>query len=178
MFFRIVGLSDNRQPTRAQEALSEREAIVAQGIPLTQDARSLSTMHYMCTAHHFLSRPTCRSPTRSEASTLDRLVIAQDAGSAMVGPFARIFFGAPETARGKSLVTSIIQATSPCWSLVKLILLRRGRECRFRRGSRKYLPRPRLEGGQPNPQWPCPRIRCNPSVSYLIARRAKPASVG
>jgi membrane-bound lytic murein transglycosylase len=35
MFFRIVGLTDDRQPAGAKEAPREREAIGAQGIPLT-----------------------------------------------------------------------------------------------------------------------------------------------
>jgi membrane-bound lytic murein transglycosylase A len=87
VFFRIVGLND------------EREAIGAQGIPLTA-GRSIAVdkaLHaygtpFFIEADLPLTGPSSRSPFR-------RLMIAQDTGSAIVGPSrADLFFGAGEEA--------------------------------------------------------------------------------
>jgi membrane-bound lytic murein transglycosylase A len=100
MFFRIVGLSDNRQPTGAQEAPSEREAIGAQGIPLTP-GRSIAVDN----ALHVYGTPffiQADLPITDEKRSVNfgRLMIAQDTGSAMVGPArADIFWGAGNRAR-------------------------------------------------------------------------------
>jgi len=87
MFFRIVGLSD------------DREAVGAQGIPLTP-GRSIAVdglLHVYGTPFFLQAgRPltTEKRPVR-----LDRLMIAQDTGSAIVGPArADIFWGAGEQA--------------------------------------------------------------------------------
>ena len=100
MFFRIVGLSDNRQPTGVQEAPSEREAIGAQGIPLTP-GRSIAVDN----ALHVYGTPffiQADLPITDEKRSVNfgRLMIAQDTGSAMVGPArADIFWGAGDRAR-------------------------------------------------------------------------------
>ena len=87
VFFRIVGLND------------DREAIGAQGIPLTA-GRSIAVdkaLHaygtpFFIEADLPLTSPSSQSPFR-------RLMIAQDTGSAIVGPArADLFFGAGEEA--------------------------------------------------------------------------------
>jgi membrane-bound lytic murein transglycosylase A len=87
MFFRIVGLSD------------DREAIGAEGIPLTP-GRSIAVDN----ALHVYGTPffiQAGLPLTGEKRTasFDRLMIAQDTGSAIVGPArADIFFGAGDQA--------------------------------------------------------------------------------
>jgi membrane-bound lytic murein transglycosylase A len=86
-FFRIVGLSD------------DREAIGAQGVPLTS-GRSIAVDN----ALHMYGTPIfiqARLPLTSEKRTASfaRLMIAQDTGSAIVGPArADIYFGAGDQA--------------------------------------------------------------------------------
>jgi membrane-bound lytic murein transglycosylase A len=99
MFFRIVGLSDDRRPAGLQETPREREAIGAQGISLTA-GRSIAVDN----ALHVYGTPffidadlplTDEKPGRH----FDRLMIAQDTGSAIVGPArADIFWGAGDRA--------------------------------------------------------------------------------
>ena len=84
--FRIVGLSDDREPKDAQGAPHDQQAVGAQGVPLTRDALLPSTTRCMCTARHFSSKPTCHLPARSGAYRLIDQMIAQDTGSRIVGP--------------------------------------------------------------------------------------------
>ncbi|MGA7231585.1 MAG: MltA domain-containing protein, partial [Xanthobacteraceae bacterium] len=99
MFFRIVGLSDDRQPAGAKEAPREREAIGAQGIPLTP-GRSIAVdnaLHVYGTP--FFIEADLPLIGEKRGVSFDRLMIAQDTGSAIVGPArADIFWGAGESA--------------------------------------------------------------------------------
>jgi membrane-bound lytic murein transglycosylase A len=99
VFFRIVGLSDDRQPKDAQDAPHEREAIGAQGVPLTP-GRSIAVdnaLHVYGTPF-FIQADLPRSGEKRGVK-LDRLMIAQDTGSAIVGPArADIFWGAGDQA--------------------------------------------------------------------------------
>jgi membrane-bound lytic murein transglycosylase A len=87
VFFRIVGLSD------------DREAVGAQGIPLTP-GRSIAidrSLHVYGTP--FFLRARLPLTTENQSVRFDRLMIAQDTGSAIVGPArADIFWGAGEEA--------------------------------------------------------------------------------
>jgi membrane-bound lytic murein transglycosylase A len=87
VFFRIVGLND------------EREAIGAQGIPLTA-GRSIAVdkaLHAYGTPFFIEADLPLTSPGRQ--APFRRLMIAQDTGSAIVGPArADLFFGAGEEA--------------------------------------------------------------------------------
>jgi len=99
MFFRIVGLSDDRRPAGLQETPREREAIGAQGISLTP-ARSIAVDN----ALHVYGTPffiDADLPLNDENRGVhfEHLMIAQDTGSAIVGPArADIFWGAGERA--------------------------------------------------------------------------------
>jgi membrane-bound lytic murein transglycosylase A len=90
VFFRIVGLSDGSD---------KREAIGAQGVPLTA-ARSIAVDRFL----HVYGTPffiQAGLPLTAEErpGRLDRLMIAQDTGSAIVGPArADIYWGAGEQA--------------------------------------------------------------------------------
>ena len=98
-FFRIVGLSDDRQPKGATGPTQEREATGAQGIPLTP-GRSIAVDN----ALHVYGTPffiEADLPLSSEKRSVNfnRLMIAQDTGSAIVGPArADIFWGAGDQA--------------------------------------------------------------------------------
>src|SRR5204863_2083427 len=86
VFFRIVGLSD------------DREAVGAQGVPLTP-GRSIAVDN----ALHVYGTPffirAGRSLTGEKTASFDRLMIAQDTGSAIVGPArADIYWGAGDIA--------------------------------------------------------------------------------
>ena len=87
VFFRIVGLSD------------EREAVGAQGIPLTP-GRSIAVdrlLHVYGTP--FFLQAGLPLTAGSKSIRFDRLMIAQDTGSAIVGPArAEVFWGAGEEA--------------------------------------------------------------------------------
>jgi membrane-bound lytic murein transglycosylase A len=87
MFFRIVGLSD------------DREAIGAQGIPLTP-GRSIAVdalLHVYGTP--FFLKAGLPLTTKNQPIRFDRLMIAQDTGSAIVGPArADVFLGAGKEA--------------------------------------------------------------------------------
>ena len=87
VFFRVVGLSD------------EREAVGAQGIPLTP-GRSIAVdglLHVYGTP--FFLQAGLPLSAGSKSIRFDRLMIAQDTGSAIVGPArADIFWGAGEEA--------------------------------------------------------------------------------
>ncbi|MFZ0238159.1 MAG: MltA domain-containing protein [Xanthobacteraceae bacterium] len=99
MFFRIVGLSDDRRPAGLRETPREREAIGAQGISLTA-GRSIAVDN----ALHVYGTPffiDADLPLTDEkrGSHFDHLMIAQDSGSAIVGPArADIFWGAGDRA--------------------------------------------------------------------------------
>jgi len=90
VFFRIVGLSDGRD---------EREPVGAQGVPLTP-GRSIAVDN----ALHVYGTPFFIRAGRSlsgekRAASFDRLMIAQDTGSAIVGPArADIYWGAGDEA--------------------------------------------------------------------------------
>jgi peptidoglycan lytic transglycosylase A len=90
VFFRIVGLSDGSD---------EREAIGAQGIPLTAE-RSIAVdkaLHVYGTPF-FIQASLPLTGDRQTAS-FERLMIAQDTGSAIVGPArADIYWGGGERA--------------------------------------------------------------------------------
>ncbi len=92
VFFRITGLSDDRQ-------VVTREAVGAQGVPLTP-GRSIAVDNSV----HVYGTPIfiqAGLPLTSERQTtrFDRLMIAQDTGSAIVGPArADIYWGAGDDA--------------------------------------------------------------------------------
>jgi membrane-bound lytic murein transglycosylase A len=99
VFFRIVGLSDDREPAGSQGKPPDREAVGAQGVPLTP-GRSIAVDN----ALHVYGTPffiQAHLPLTGEKRTasFDRLVIAQDTGSAIVGPArADVYFGAGDQA--------------------------------------------------------------------------------
>ena len=99
MFFRIVGLSDDRPPVGLHEVPHEREAISAQGIPLTP-ARSIAVdnaLHVYGTP--FFIEADLPLTDEKRGVRFDHLMIAQDTGSAIVGPArADIFWGAGDRA--------------------------------------------------------------------------------
>ena len=99
MFFRIVGLSDDRRPAGQRETPPEREAIGAQGISLTA-ARSIavdSSLHVYGTP--FFIEADLPLADEKRPLRFGHLMIAQDTGSAIVGPArADIFWGAGDRA--------------------------------------------------------------------------------
>jgi membrane-bound lytic murein transglycosylase A len=99
MFFRIVGLSDDRRPAGQHETPTEREAIGAQGISLTA-TRSIAvdnSLHVYGTP--FFIEAELPLGDEKRALPFDHLMIAQDTGSAIVGPArADIFWGAGDRA--------------------------------------------------------------------------------
>jgi len=99
MFFRIVGLSDDRRPAGLQETPREQEAIGAQGISLTA-GRSIavdSALHVYGTP--FFIDADLPLSDEKRGNHFDHLMIAQDTGSAIVGPArADIFWGAGDRA--------------------------------------------------------------------------------
>jgi membrane-bound lytic murein transglycosylase A len=98
VFFRIVGLSNGWDPG-TQGKTDDQEAVGAQGVALTP-GRSIAVDN----ALHVYGTPffiQAHLPVTGEKRTasFDRLVIAQDTGSAIVGPArADIFFGAGDQA--------------------------------------------------------------------------------
>jgi len=99
VFFRIVGLSDDREPKDAQGAPHDREAVGAQGVPLTP-GRSIAVdnaLHPYGTP--FFIQADLPLTSEKRRVSFDRLMIAQDTGSAIVGPArADIFWGAGDRA--------------------------------------------------------------------------------
>jgi membrane-bound lytic murein transglycosylase A len=99
MFFRIVGLSDDRRPANLRNVPREREAIGAQGISLTA-GRSIAvdnTLHVYGTP--FFIDADLPLTDEKPGSRFDHLMIAQDTGSAIIGPArADIFWGAGDRA--------------------------------------------------------------------------------
>jgi membrane-bound lytic murein transglycosylase A len=99
MFFRIVELSDDRQPAGVREAPREREAIGAQGISLTP-GRSIAVdnaLHVYGTPFFIQADLPLTGEKRS--ASFGHLMIAQDTGSAIVGPArADIFWGSGDRA--------------------------------------------------------------------------------
>ena len=97
MFFRIVGLTDDRQAAGYQE--KPREAIGAQGITLTP-TRSIAidnALHVYGTP--FFIEADLPLTDEKRGDHFDHLMIAQDTGSAIVGPArADIFWGAGDQA--------------------------------------------------------------------------------
>src|SRR5215831_1364773 len=99
VFFRIVGLSDDREPKDVQSAPRDREAVGAQGVPLTP-GRSIAiddALHVYGTP--FFIQADLPLTGQKRSVSFDRLMIAQDTGSAIVGPArADIFWGAGDRA--------------------------------------------------------------------------------
>jgi membrane-bound lytic murein transglycosylase A len=99
MFFRIVGLSDDRRPAELKEPPREREAIGAQGISLTP-GRSVAidnALHVYGTP--FFIEADLPLTEEKRGTRFAHLMIAQDTGSAIVGPArADIFWGAGDRA--------------------------------------------------------------------------------
>jgi membrane-bound lytic murein transglycosylase A len=130
VFFRLAGLSD------------DREAVGAQGIPLTP-GRSIAvdnSMHVYGTPFFIQAGLPLTSEKRSVS--FDRLMIAQDTGSTIVGPArADIYWGAGDQA-GHSLAASVILANSRCWCPVNSTLSQSGQACPFRRKGRRLLRQP------------------------------------
>src|SRR5215469_4371772 len=99
VFFRIVGLSDDSEKKDAPGPPRDREAVGAQGVPLTP-GRSIAVDN----ALHVYGTPffiEADMPLADEKRGIrfDRLMIAQDTGSAIVGPArADIFWGAGDLA--------------------------------------------------------------------------------
>jgi membrane-bound lytic murein transglycosylase A len=130
VFFRIAGLSD------------DREAVGAQGIPLTPGGSIAvdNSMHVYGTPFFIQAGLPLTSEKRSVS--FDRLMIAQDIGSAIVGPArADIYWGAGDQA-GHSLAASVILANSRCWCCVNSTLSQPGHACPFRRKGRRLLRQP------------------------------------
>ena len=123
VFFRIVGLSD------------EREAVGAQGIPLTP-GRSIAVdglLHVYGTP--FFLQAGLPLTAGSKSIRFDRLMIAQDTGSAIVVRRVRMSSGEPAKRRDVSLGASIIVLPSLCWCPGKSTLSQLGRACLFPRKS-------------------------------------------
>ena len=99
VFFRIVGLSDEREPKDARDPQHDREAVGAQGVPLTP-GRSIAVdnaLHVYGTP--FFIQADLPLTGEKRRVSFDRLMIAQDTGSAIVGPArADIFWGAGDRA--------------------------------------------------------------------------------
>jgi membrane-bound lytic murein transglycosylase A len=99
MFFRIVGLSEDRRPAELKEPPPEREAIGAQGISLTP-GRSVAidnALHVYGTP--FFIEADLPLAEERRGTRFAHLMIAQDTGSAIVGPArADIFWGAGDRA--------------------------------------------------------------------------------
>ena len=99
VFFRIVGLSDEREPKDAQDPQHDREAVGAQGVPLTP-GRSIavdSALHVYGTP--FFIHADLPLTDEKRRINFERLMIAQDTGSAIIGPArADIFWGAGDRA--------------------------------------------------------------------------------
>jgi len=99
VFFRIVGLSDEREPKDARDPQHDREAVGAQGVPLTP-GRSIAVdnaLHVYGTP--FFIQADLPLSDEKRRINFDRLMIAQDTGSAIVGPArADIFWGAGDRA--------------------------------------------------------------------------------
>src|SRR6516162_3918378 len=99
VFFRIVGLSDDREPKDVPSAPRDREAVGAQGVPLTP-GRSIAIDNalHMYGTPFFIQADLPLTGEKRRVS-FDRLMIAQDTGSAIVGPArADIFWGAGDRA--------------------------------------------------------------------------------
>jgi 3D (Asp-Asp-Asp) domain-containing protein len=143
VFFRIVGLSDDREPKDAQGAAHDREAVGAQGVPLTP-GRSIAVdnaLHVYGTPFFIQADLPLTGEKRSVS--FDRLMIAQDTGSAIVGPARADIFWAPGTEQARSLIMSTIPAISRCWCPVNSTLSQQGRGCPFRQKSHHLLPKPK-----------------------------------
>ena len=99
VFFRIVGLSDDSEKKDAPGPPRDREAVGAQGVPLTP-GRSIAVdnaLHVYGTPFFIQADLPLTGEKRS--FSFDRLMIAQDTGSAIVGPArADIFWGAGDRA--------------------------------------------------------------------------------
>src|SRR5262249_15141904 len=121
VFFRIAGLSD------------DREAVGAQGVPLTP-GRSAAVDNSL----HVYGPPSfihAGLPLANYGRTvsLDPLVIAQDPGWGIVGPAAAdIYWGAGDRA-GPLAGGILIPAGSRCWCPANSTPSQRGSECHFRR---------------------------------------------
>jgi hypothetical protein len=82
VFFRIVGLSGDREPKDARDASHDREAVGAQGVPLTP-GRSIAVdnaLHVYGTP--FFIQADLPLTGEMQSVSFDRLIIAQDIGSA------------------------------------------------------------------------------------------------
>jgi peptidoglycan lytic transglycosylase A len=99
VFFRIVGLSDDREPAGSPGKPPDQEPVGAQGVPLTP-GRSIavdSALHVYGTPFFIQAHLPLTGDKRT--ATFDRLMIAQDTGSAIVGPArADVYFGAGDRA--------------------------------------------------------------------------------
>jgi membrane-bound lytic murein transglycosylase A len=99
VFFRIVGLSDDHEAKDIRGTPHDREAVGAQGVPLTP-GRSIAVdnaLHVYGTPFFIQADLPLTGEKRSVS--FDRLMIAQDTGSAIVGPArADIFWGAGDRA--------------------------------------------------------------------------------
>ena len=99
MFFHIVGLSDDRRPGGLQETPRDLQAIGAQGISLTA-GRSIAidnALHVYGTP--FFIEANLPLTEEKRGVGFDHLMIAQDTGSAIIGPArADIFWGAGDRA--------------------------------------------------------------------------------
>jgi membrane-bound lytic murein transglycosylase A len=102
IFFRIVGLTDDRQAAGPQEKPREQEAIGAQGITLTA-GRSIAVdnaLHVYGTPFFIeADLPLIDEKNEKPGVRFAHLMIAQDTGSAILGPArADIFWGAGDRA--------------------------------------------------------------------------------
>ena len=80
VFFRIVGLSDEREPKDARDSQHDREAVGAQGVPLTP-GRSIAVdnaLHVYGTP--FFIQADLPLTDEKRRINFDRLMIAQDTG--------------------------------------------------------------------------------------------------
>ena len=92
-------MSDDRELASAQDKPRDREAVRAEGVPLTP-GRSIAidtTLHVYVTP--FFIQASLSLTGEKPTASFDRLMIAQDTGSAIVGPArADIYFGAGDQA--------------------------------------------------------------------------------
>ena len=99
-----------------RDLAAHEECIGAQGVPLTP-LRSLAVdrKRFMSTARRSGSTPSCRSRAKSRRRRFRRLMVAQDTGSAIIGPArADIYFGSGEESAASPAASSS-SASSSCW---------------------------------------------------------------
>ena len=120
VFFRVVGLSDEREAVVPRHSATPGRSIAVDGL-----------LHVYGTP--FFLQAGLPLTAVSKSIRFDRLMIAQDTGSAIVGRArADVFWGAGEEA-GRVAGGVHHRATSLCWCPGKSTLWQLGRACLFPR---------------------------------------------